>query len=337
MKKNIKLIIITLLTLVILYFFLKNSIIRELIYLIIVSFIISYSLKPAYVKFVENGINKKLSAIFLIAIFFIVLILCMVIIIPYIFREGSSIKNAISGLQEIVDKINYSVALLKDNKVMQGIINSVYEKSNVILNNVLSNALNMAVNIGEDLLSFAVIPIIVYYFLADGDRINNRILMLFPVSLRVIVKKICGDIDKILGRYIVSQFILCAIIGVMTFSILIVLHVDFPIILALLNACFNIIPYFGPIFGAIPAVIIALMKSQTTAIYTIIALYIIQQVEGDIISPKITGESVSMHPLVVILLLILGGKLGGLLGMILAIPIGVILKIIYEDLNYYFF
>jgi len=151
------------------------------------------------------------------------------------------------------------------------------------------------------------------------------------------VRKILDDIDKVLGRYIISQFMLCLIIGVLTFIILIFLRVDFPVILSLLNAIFNIIPYFGPLFGAIPAVIMALLKSPKTAMYTALWLYGIQQIEGNIISPKVTGDSVSMHPLLVILLLIIGGKLGGFVGMVLAVPIGVAIKVIYEDLNYYIF
>lgn len=337
MKKNIRLIIIVLLAVAVIYLLTRNSVIKELIYLILVSFIIAYCLKPAYIMLIEKGFNKKLSAAFLIFIFFIIICLCFVIIIPYIFKEGSSFKNAIKGIQALVDKVNYNAALLKDNKSMQGIVSSIYEKVNAVLIGILNNVINALINIGEDLLSFAVIPIVAYYFLVDGDKINNKMLMLFPVKLRLVVKKISNDIDKILGRYIVSQFILCLLIGVMTFAILLLLHVDFPIILALLNACFNIIPYFGPVFGAIPAILIALMKSQTTAIYTVIALYIIQQIEGDVIAPKITGESVNIHPLAVILLLIIGGKIGGLLGMVLAVPIAVIIKLIYEDLNYYFF
>ncbi|MDU4596838.1 MAG: AI-2E family transporter, partial [Clostridium sporogenes] len=73
------------------------------------------------------------------------------------------------------------------------------------------------------------------------------------------------------------------------------------------------------------------------ALWALILLYSIQQIEGYILSPKITGDSVDMHPLTVILLLLIGGKIYGFVGMVLAIPIGVIMKIIYEDLNYYLF
>ncbi len=161
--------------------------------------------------------------------------------------------------------------------------------------------------------------------------------MIFPVKVRGIVKNVFEDIDKILARYIISQIILCLIITILTFLVLVGLGIKLPILLSLINGFFNIIPYFGPVIGSLPAILIAFTKSPKTALWALILLYSIQQIEGDILSPKITGDSVDMHPLTVILLLLIGGKIYGFLGMVLAIPIGVIMKIIYEDLNYYLF
>ena len=79
------------------------------------------------------------------------------------------------------------------------------------------------------------------------------------------------------------------------------------------------------------------MESPEKAVWTVIAMTIIQQVEGNILSPKITADSTNMHPLMIIILLLLGEKLGGFIGMIIIIPIGVIIKVIYEDINDYLF
>ena len=112
---------------------------------------------------------------------------------------------------------------------------------------------------------------------------------------------------------------------------------DFPIWLSLFNGILNIIPYFGPLFGAIPAVFIALLQSTEKAVWTGALLFIIQQIEGDIVSPKIVGECIRIHPIMIIILLLIGQKLGGFIGMVLAVPIAVILKVIYEDINYHMF
>ncbi|MDB2111168.1 AI-2E family transporter, partial [Clostridium paraputrificum] len=130
---------------------------------------------------------------------------------------------------------------------------------------------------------------------------------------------------------------LSLIVGVITFIALILIRVKFPLWLSILNGIFNIIPYFGPIFGAVPVVFIAFLESPTKALWAALAILIIQQVEGNILSPKITGNSTNMHPLVIIILLLIGESFCGFVGMILAVPIGVIIKVIYEDINYYIF
>ena len=189
----------------------------------------------------------------------------------------------------------------------------------------------------ENIMSFAVVPVITYYFLADDEFILNKCSLLIPIKKRELVKKIIKDINKLLESYIVGQLLLSLIVGVITFIALILIRVKFPLWLSILNGVFNIIPYFGPIFGAVPVVFIALLESPTKALWAALAILIIQQVEGNILSPKITGNSTNMHPLVIIILLLIGESFCGFVGMILAVPIGVIIKVIYEDINYYIF
>jgi predicted PurR-regulated permease PerM len=248
-----------------------------------------------------------------------------------------NINNTIDRIQLLIDRLYEKVKLLRNNKIFYAILDDINNKVSVSLKIAMGKLINSILNIGEHLISLFVVPIISYYFLTDSNIIGNMMLNIFPVKLRNIVRKTAKDIDAMLGRYIVSQLLLCVIIGVITFIILIYLHIDFPVLLSLINAFFNIIPYFGPVFGAIPALVMAFIESPKIALYAAICLYLLQLVEGNIISPKITGDSISMHPLTVILLLVIGDKIAGFAGMVLAVPIGVVLKIIYEDLNYYLF
>lgn len=335
--KIVKICIIITLTLLIILLGLKSVIIREIFYLIVTSFLISYAIRPLHLRMVERGVNKRLSAIILISVIVLAVIAALAFMIPSILKESLNITSTLDRFQEFADRFYERIKIFRNNKTFYVILDDINDKLDRTTKNLVGKIMNSVLNIGENILSLLVVPIIAYYFLVDGDRIGNLVLIIFPVKLRNIAKKIILDIDKVMGRYIVSQLFLCIIIGSITFIILLFLHVDFPILLSLINAFFNIIPYFGPIFGAVPAIIMALIESPKTALYAIICLYLLQLVEGNILSPKITGESVSMHPLSVILLLIIGDKIGGFLGMVLAVPVGVTFKIIYEDINYYMF
>jgi predicted PurR-regulated permease PerM len=292
---------------------------------------------PLQKKIIERGLNKRLSALLIIVFLIFLCTAFIYIIVPSILKEGLNVDSGIIRIQKNIEIIYEKFKPLNNNKTIYVIMDKIYDKIDNEMAEILNKLFDGALNIGGNLLSAAVIPIISYYFMADSDIIFNKVLIMFPIKARRITKKILQDIDKVLGKYIVGQLLLSVIIGVFTFIILFTLKVDFPVLLSILNAFFNIIPYFGPIFGAVPAVIMGFMESTKTGIYTIIFLYLLQLIEGNIISPKITGNSVSMHPLLIIILLLVGGKIGGFIGMIIAVPVGVIIKIIYEDINYYFF
>ncbi|MHC6179514.1 AI-2E family transporter [Clostridium sp. JNZ X4-2] len=336
-KSNIRYLTVIVITAAVIVFIIMSSLLREIIYLVFISFLIAYTLKPIYNSILNKGINKRISAFFLISLLILLVISTFAILIPSLFKESLSLKAAAGSIQSMVDNFYMKLKPVQDNRTIYALTVNLNNKIDSEIMNICAKIFDSLMYIGQNFLSIIVIPIITYYLLADGECINGKILSVFPMSSRNIIEKVCCHADKILGRYIMSQLILSALVGIATLFILIVLKVDFPIILSVLNAFFNIIPYFGPIFGALPAIFIAIVKSPRAALWTAIWLYILQQVEGNILSPKVTGDSISMHPLVIILLLIIGGKAAGFIGMILAVPMGVIIKILYEDLNYYLF
>lgn len=334
-KMKNKIIIFTIIALI-LFLIIKFPVLQEGILLIFISFLIAYVSKPLFIKLNEMKVNKRISALLIILFFVVFFATFLIILIPPLIREEASFESTLKNIKYFMSQ-HYGKYKFLSNKAFKNTINLAYCKITSKVQFVFSDMLNNIMNSGGKLLSIAVIPIIVYYFLVDGEKIENNILMLFPVNTRIIAKKILKDIDKTLNRYIISQFILSIIMTIFTFIILAFLKVNFPLLLAIINGIFNIIPYFGPILGAIPAIVAALLISPKTALLATILICILQQIEGNIISPKVTGDSVDMHPLWVILLVIMGEKLMGFWGMLLAIPIGVIIKIIYDDITYYMY
>jgi predicted PurR-regulated permease PerM len=337
-KKKLAIAIVSIiLFLVVIGMAIRTPIIKQLINLVIISFIVAYILKPIYMVLINKGVNKKLASALIIVGLVGLIILTFVMIIPSIFSESSNLDKSINDLGKYLTQANSKIKILNKNKVMSGIVDTVYSKANAQIIVILDKILNLIMSLSENLITYMVSPLIIYYFLCDSENMINKALIIFPPESRNVIKKIIEDIDKVLGKYIISQLILCGFITVATFFILIFLKVDFPLILALINGIFNIIPYFGPIFGVIPAIFIGLLISTKTALYVVLCFFVLQQIEGDVLSPKIIGDSISMHPLTVIILLLIGGSVGGILGMILAVPLGVMIKVIYQDLNYYLF
>jgi predicted PurR-regulated permease PerM len=113
---------------------------------------------------------------------------------------------------------------------------------------------------------------------------------------------------------------------------LLILGVAFPLVLAIIVGITNLIPYIGPIIGAVPALLVALLEQPLLALKVLILIIVVQQVESQLITPYVIGRSVRMHPLAIILALLLAGKLFGIVGLILAIPTVIVLRILGKHL-----
>ena len=104
------------------------------------------------------------------------------------------------------------------------------------------------------------------------------------------------------------------------------------ILIGVMSGIFNIIPYFGPVLGAFPAVLLAAQVSLWKALYVVLLFFVVNQLESIVIFPRIIGGNVGLHPLVVVFLVLIGGELFGFSGIVFAVPIGAILQVI---LRYY--
>lgn len=335
-KAILSAIIISCIIIFILAYFFNHSI-NTLVNIILISFVLAYTLSPIRDTFESRlKVSKRLASILVILIILGMITACIIVIVPTLFSEIANISNIFENIRSFLEDIFGRIGL-NNISTTNVIYNEILEQGNIIWINFSENAVNNLMNISGYIIPFAIIPVMVYYFLCDGNRIYNKSLLLLPTEKRNLTNKIIGDIDRVLTRYITSQLLLSGVIGILTFILLLILKVKFPLWISILNAMLNIIPYFGPVFGAVPAVIVALLDSPMKALWVIVGMFIIQQLEGDILAPKMTGDSTDMHPFVIIILLLIGDNVGGFIGMILVVPIAVIIKVLYDDINYYLF
>lgn len=175
-------------------------------------------------------------------------------------------------------------------------------------------------------LTAVTVPFILFYMLKDGHRFPNLAVKILPDKYKNEGLKIFKDLYETLAAYIQGQLIVCLFVGTACFIGFWIAGVKYALILGLIIAVTNIIPYVGPFLGAAPAVIIAFLDSPTKALIALIIVVAVQQTDGNLLSPLIIGRRLNTHPLTIILLLIGAGSFGGILGMILAVPAYALLK-----------
>jgi putative permease len=184
-----------------------------------------------------------------------------------------------------------------------------------------------------------LIPIFTFFFLADGHLIQKAFLRLFPNRYFEMVVLLQHRISVAVQSFIRGQMIDALAVGVMTSIGLAIIGMPFFIVIGAVAGIGNLIPYFGPVIGFIPAFLTLLLSPEgltgASIVKVIIVFVVVQFIEGTFIYPIAVGKSVNMHPLTVIIGITVGGQVGGILGMLLVIPIIAIAKVTVEVLHFY--
>jgi predicted PurR-regulated permease PerM len=189
-------------------------------------------------------------------------------------------------------------------------------------------ARNTVTVIGQVLLAM----IMSFYWLTTRQPLLNLLLRLSPLHYRERTGVVWNDIETTLGAYVRAQIIMIVTIGVAAYIGLLLLRVPYALPLAVVAGLTEAIPIVGPIFGAIPAVLIAFSINPVTGLLVAGWYIVIQQLEANILVPKLMESQIGLNPLLVIVAIIAGATLNGVVGALLAIPVAGAVQVIARHL-----
>lgn len=241
-------------------------------------------------------------------------------------RYVTYFETLLGNVSRITQKLN-----LSDGKTL--LITQLYTMVNGITFTVTNKILSILPTLGENLLNIGLGVVIALYLLAD----KKKLLMIWNNILnksltRRIGREICSigrDVDYVFSGYIRGQLIDASLMAGLITLALTLIKLDFAIIIGIIAGIFNIIPYFGPLVGLVLAGLIgAIGPDPQKGLYAALAVLALQQIDGWFIVPKIMGDSVKIHPIVVLLAIVIGGKLFGLLGILLGVPIAAFFRLL---------
>jgi predicted PurR-regulated permease PerM len=215
-------------------------------------------------------------------------------------------------------------------------IQSNLEKLAGTIGQALQEGVTRTVSVISSTISFflgiLVIPFWLFYILNDAAKFRESALDLIPDKIELDLLNILRITDDIFSAYIRGQLLLCLFIGALATIGLLIVGVDFALLLGLIAGAFEILPFVGPILGAIPALIVAVLQSPITALWTLVVFIIIQQIENILLVPKVAGESVKLHPALIMVVLVVGNEALGLWGMLLAVPLAAVIRDVFKYL-----
>lgn len=305
----------------------------------IFSIILAYLLNPIVEVFERRKIRRIFSVIIVYLLFLILIFVFALILVPRLVKD---IKILVENLPQYSIQFQAMVRDFQNSYINSNLpqgIKDVIDENIINLQDLimvsLQSLLDSVLNAFSKIINLIIIPVIVFYLLKDAEYFRKQSMLLLPKKHRNKAILLFRDIDNAFGKFIRGQIIVATFIGILTTTALSIINVKYAVFLGLFAGLANIIPYFGPIIGLVPTVIFALFDSPSKALYAAAAFILIQQVESGILTPKIIGESVGVHPVYVILSLFIGGKLMGVAGMILAVPMLVAIKLTVRHLLRY--
>lgn len=300
----------------------------------IVGIFITYLLRPLYLFLRRKRIPKGLSILLTYVIFLVVFAILITIFIPVFIAQAKEFIQYIPRIQKsILGFINSFKSYLRQFSFAPQVESAVQRS----LNEVSLKAVNILQSIsmaGVSLFSFVInlilSLIISIYFLKDWAKISSTIKSFIRGMFGDEAVDFLSESNKKIAMFVKGQVLVAILTGLITGVVLYLLKVPLAGFIGILVSIFDLVPYFGPVFAGTLAVLLALSVSPVLALWTAIAIFIVQQLEAMFFSPLIVGKNTEIHPLTILFSLLLGATLFGFIGIMIAVPVAGIVKVWIE-------
>ncbi len=304
------------------------------------SIAMAYLLNPLVSWLEKRRLKRNLASLLVIFVFMLGLTILGIFLVPQLVSEiGDLINQTVTALPQVRDWLQNTVlpSLSRLPVDLQKLQNALLEdlpgKLQAVLGTVLRGALNFTATTSAvlgQLLNVILIPVLTYYFLNDGQQLWEQfVLRLFPEERRADVQHKVQIADDMMSGFLRGQFTVMAIVGILSGIGMALVGVPYAIFVGLMSGLLNIIPYVGLLISLILTLVVALFTANpfVTMIKAAIVFAVVQGLEGSVISPKIVGEKVGLHPMIVILSVLIGAQFFGFWGLLLAVPVAAIINV----------
>jgi len=300
----------------------------DIVVLLFVSLIFAATLGPSFDWLEKKKIPRSVAIILVYALVLFVLSLVIVMIIPPITEQIDQLATSFPVYYEKFLQMFGDLQVKSDiSETFQQNLQSVGQT----IGSYTGSVVNTISGIFGGLATFFIALVLTFYFSVKKEGLRYFIQSVTPVKYHKYAMNMFIRIQDKLGLWLRGQLMLSGIIFFITWIGLMILGVKYALVLALIAGITEVIPFIGPIIGAVPAVILTFFYSPVKALLVVVLYLVIQQLEGNILVPKVMQKTVGLNPIVVIIVILLGAKIAGVLGALLSIPVAVAIMTVSGD------
>lgn len=289
--------------------------IRQIILFLFISIIFTTALGPIVNKLEKFNIPRGLAIAFVYLLIFGGFILAFMSTVPILISQTTAL---LEDLPQFLNKIGFyklNIEIGDYSEQLAKIPVNIFK----IISSIFSNIVGI----------FAFL-VITFYLLMERKNLKKHLHSFFGEKGEKKIERLVFTLEKKLGGWIRGQLFLMFIVGLMSYIGLTLLDLDFILPLALVAGFFELIPNIGPTISMVPAVIVGFASSPIIGLAVIALYFLIQQIENNLIVPKVMQKAVGLHPLVTLIALMIGFKIGGIGGSILAVPTTIFIRVFIE-------
>ncbi len=312
---------------------------RDVVLDVMVAIVIASAIEPFIDKMVRRKVPRALAVIGLYLATFSVFFGLFYFFLPSILEDFATF---VAGIPSYLDAFTRTGAFDAYARIIGVPATTLLPVDNIMVavrhmldfTSLFGNVFGAASAFFGGFFSLLLIIVFSFYFAVIGTGVDDFLRVVVPKRQQAYALDLWRRSQRKIGLWLQGQLLLALIIGVLVYLGLTILGVRYSLMLAVIAACFEIIPVFGPTLSAVPAVIIAFVDGGLTLGVLTIGLYVVaQQFENHLIYPLVVTRVVGVPPLLVILALIAGSELAGFLGVILSVPIAALLQELAHDLK----
>lgn len=301
----------------------------------LISLIVAYALQPIVELLVRRKVPRGVAILVIYLAFVLLVAIAVLQAIPAVTRQFTQLTAHFPILIQQIDQ--WAGALSAHKKYLPDAVRTGIEdaltRAEQGLAGSVANLFTMLTSTVSAIFVIFVVPFLVFYMLKDGRSLGRSLLRTLPARRRPQVKTLLLTVDETLGTYVRSQLLVMLVVGVLTYAGFLIIGLPYALLFATFLAVVDVIPYIGPLLGAAPALILGLSISPQMALKVLIVNVVVQQLEGNLISPQIMGKTLHMHPMAIVAALLIGGEVGGILGLVCAVPILAVVKVVLKTVK----
>lgn len=307
---------------------------------LILSLILSLLLNPLVVSLESRGFGRAAAALLVLGALVVVLATALTLLAPVIGREVRTLSQLAQN-ETPATLLEKFEALLRENLPWlknPTFLAQVLKLAEDFLNSLFQRSVRLLPSVVPLVIALVLIPFMTFFLLKDGRRLKKSFVALLPNRYFEMAVSLLHKIDRQVGNYVRGQLLVSLCVGILAAAALALLGVPYFLLIGAVAGLANIIPYFGPIAGAVPGVVLNVIdKGRLGAALPVIAAFLlIRLIDDTLLSPNILGHSLHIHPLLVILAIFIGGEMFGVMGLLLCIPVTGIVKVAIQELAWSF-